>query len=880
VLLLAAVLVGAAAAPSAQAKRVRVFVVGPRIDLSWLDTRAHFHDKLFALFDRHLRTGSAPPVQRGAQDVASALLGPEDPGHPSGTARDLVVLPEDLGLMASFTGVLGVPARYSQAGLTGAIAGLLASYAPQAAYYEAQFPALAQRPFPPTRLLGIALTDTFASVAVETFSELADKYDVYLEAGIDMAQDWKVVCINKANFVAGAAHAPCAEENPAKVAALRAPDAPGRTYAYEATTDRMSNMALVFDPDGRLVSRQVKTYITPTELPGQLDLMPGPVSGGLTALPTPVGTLGFVTSKDAWMPDVIAKLDQAHVDVLVQPEFFVGDTVKPLGMWAPDNLKASGYSDLLRAPSFEAMALSSMTGNVFEFSADAQQGIAEKPRAIASAAAGLVGQAPAPGLSAVGRWVVQDPMAADEPIVQRRRRLAAAGEKLLPTGPACARPDEAGPCRGGQVEDVVFRDVDVGETRPYRRARMRRRGRTPFARSRALSRSRFGQRNVALAARGGSVFAAFEERRPVGGELTDQVYLVRSRDGGAHWSRRVRPTGRGPGSAAEWWPSVSVGPDGTVWVAWQDDSTKTPRVYFSRLTNGGRSFAPAVAVDATAPSRSGQLKPAIAALGPGRAAIAWIDERDRFADEVDLPQANVYFATVGPSGAARAVRLDNAAAASDLAKTLDNDWAPSIAADGDRVAVAWLDFRAYDWDVVSRASTDDGASFGPVKAVNDTPASRESLEDTPRVAIGPDGPLVAFTDYRKRADTDTDLSPHQLYDTFVAAPGGANRRVDQHGAEQVSTFAPSIALLPGGDALVAWQDAGGARGAADIYIARVPRGQGAGRAVRVDDTGSRGWNQWRPALTMARGRVLAAWEDERDGPAQIYFSRARPRRIR
>src|SRR5207244_13544035 len=115
-------------------------------------------------------------------------------------------------------------------------------------------------------------------------------------------------------------------------------------------------------------------------------------------------------------------------------------------------------------------------------------------------------------------------------------------------------------------------------------------------------------------------------------------------------------------------------------------------------------------------------------------------------------------------------------------------------------------------------------SFGPLRPVNDTPASRESLEQSPRAVIGPDGPLVAFTDYRKRADTDTDLSPHQLYDTFVAAPGGANRRVDPHGAAQVPTFAPAIAMLPGGDALVAWQDM--ARGDGDIYVARVRRGAG------------------------------------------------------
>ena len=84
----------------------------------------------------------------------------------------------------------------------------------------------------------------------------------------------------------------------------------------------------------------MKTYLTPPELgpaEGQLglDLVPGAVSDGLGAVRTPVGTLGFATSKDAWMPDVAQKLDQRHVDLLVQPEWFVGNGVRPEGMWTP-----------------------------------------------------------------------------------------------------------------------------------------------------------------------------------------------------------------------------------------------------------------------------------------------------------------------------------------------------------------------------------------------------------------------------------------------------------------------------------------------------------------------------------------------------------------
>ena len=57
------------------------------------------------------------------------------------------------------------------------------------------------------------------------------------------------------------------------------------------------------------------------------------------------------------MPDVVAKLDAAGVDLLVQPELFLDDTVRNMGMWSPDNIKAAGYSAVLRSPGIDAMLL-------------------------------------------------------------------------------------------------------------------------------------------------------------------------------------------------------------------------------------------------------------------------------------------------------------------------------------------------------------------------------------------------------------------------------------------------------------------------------------------------------------------------------------------
>jgi hypothetical protein len=785
------------------------------------------------------------------------------------------VWPESVGLFAALTGERGRPGR-TAGSLEGAIVSIIGSYAPQNAYYSSRYPHLSGR-FPPTRLLALSLTDTFGRTVLEPFAEMADRYDTYLEVGVDLAQDWQVVCADRETF--DEPRLECDEENPGKVLQLRDPGEPTRDYAYEATTDRPSVMALVFDPRGRLVGKRIKSYIVPTELgpsEGQLglDLVPGSTSGrssDVRPLHTPVGTLGFVTSKPAWMPDVVQKLDQQHVDVLLQPEFFVGDLVLANGrMWSPDTLLASGYHDVLRHPSLESLVLAEMVGGVFSFYADAQQHIAVKPRRRGGLPGFLVGQPRHAGLVQVMPWVVRDPARRGEPFAARRRRLGEAGRKLSPgSGVRCPDPAVPGPCEDGHVEGVLWRDVTVGRTRPYRRFR-RRRARTRFTRSRAVRRGRRPQRNAAVAIRGNRGVIAYEERR----RGRDQVLLVRTRNGGRTWSRPVRPTGRPRGATDEWWPAVAVGARGRVSVAWVDRSSGRERVYHARSRSSGRRFGPPRPIDPAAPGGTAQWRPALAAGRGETVHAAWIDERTRHSDG-GLPQAGLWYSRVIGGVPEPARRLDGGAP-EPLATKMDNAWAPSVAARGNGVLVAWVDFRRYDWDVLSRLSRDGGRTFGPQTTVNSTPAKDEALNDTPRAAFAGRTPLVAWTDWRKRDSAS--LRPHQQYDTYLAAPGGPNRQVDPFGGRQRSTFWPALCGLANGDALVAFQDA--STGQNDVRIVRMRRGGRRGRTRRVDDAGRRGGNAWRPQLACARDRVVAVWEDERDGPALIYAARARIRRVR
>ena len=842
---------------------MRVFAMNPKLDLAWLESRESYRGKLLALSDKTLRGGGAPRIQDGADDVGSNLRGPSDPDRPVDTARDLVVWPEDVGLFAALTGPRAAPARASGS-LEGAILTLVGLYGPQNEYYTQKHPELANRPLP-VRTLTLSLTDTFGRAVIETSAEMAIRHRAWLEMGVNMAQDWQVVCTDREAF--NSASPPrlpggqlCQEENSNKVAQLRDPFEPDRDYAYEAVGSDTANMALLFDPSGRLVSRQKKQYLTEFEVPGQLDLVPGEVSGGLTAVRTPVGTLGFVTSKDSWMPDVQDKLDQAHVDLLVQPEFFVDNTLSQPGMWNPDVLLASGYHNVLRHPSMETMVMPEATGAVFNFDADAQTHFAVKPRTSKAKAGAMAGQPAAPGLVSVAPWVIPDP--AEAPLKQRRDRLREAARAIEPgSGVACADPGRAAPCENGHWEGVVWRDVEVDRRPSYRRYR----GpvqRTAFSPARPVAPSKNAQRNAAMAVHGTNAVLAYEERRG----KRDQVFLVRSSDSGRTWSKPVRPTGRRAGAFDEWWPAVALGPKGRATVAWVDRASNRERVYFAQSQNGGRTWGRARPLDASAPGSAAQWRPALAHGRGDLVHAAFVDERELSADDA-LPQAHLFYTRIRGGKPEPARRLDQGDP-DPLAARVDHSWAPRVSARGDRVLVTWLDFVRYDWDVFARDSSDGGASFADQRDVNDTPADDEALNASPEAALGGTKPFVAWTDWRKRSSAaDT---AHQQYDVFVASPGAKNVQADRHGARPASTFSPSICATRGDDALVAYQDA--SRGQNDVYAVHLRGGTKRGTARRVDDVGDRGGNAWRPRLGCWGDRVIAAWEDERDGPAQVYSS--------
>lgn len=327
------------------------------------------------------------------------------------------------------------------------------------------------------------------------------------------------------------------------------------------------------------------------------------------------------------------------------------------------------------------------------------------------------------------------------------------------------------------------------------------------------------QTNVDVAALKRRVYVAWEER---GG-----VRTAISRDAGKTFSR---PRYRGAGAA----PSVSIGRGNALWLAYERSDGKVV------AAEGGGRAQPVAA-------RGGlQRQPDIAALDSDGAYVVWIDD-----------QAGL-FGAYGAIFGDVAERLDQGPAV-PAAAAVDNAAAPSVAANGKQVLVAWTDGRTGRPDVYSRTSEDRGESFQPQIRVNDTPEGAPAANDAPQAAQLRGDPFVIWTDSRDGVPS---------YDVFGARPAQRNQRLDGDGTVRADAVAPAAAELPSGRVALAWQSNRGPT--ADIAMRVVANGA----RRRVDDVRSRPVNSSRPSIAaLGEDAVIVAWEDDREGQSNVFYRR-------
>jgi hypothetical protein len=860
-----------------------MFAVGHKQQISDAVTYQSYHDKMAAMMDAGF-PGRAGLVQAGVDDVASHLA-PVDPAAPPDA---LVVFPEDTGLLAAFIGTRGATAR-QQTGSTLAIVYLVTSYDPQIQYYQTQFPGQ-----PLIRYLVLALTDTFYRAVYETFRELAMTHGVYLAVGTNMAPARRVE----------------EADEPALVAQLRDPDEPGRTYAYEAVAPFAPNTTLVFAPDGEVLvadgsggtlrapsetagvirGSTDKAYLVPIEQPppgtlAGLSLSFNPVRNQ-EVLDTPVGRLAIVISKDAWMVDVNDRYVAKGANVILQPEAF-DSWAFTTTEWSPDVFREGGLANLQKNPEWVTNIDPDLTGNLFEITFDGQTSIIGRKQKLdpgpLSETNAWIGQNPDTALRAVAPWIDPDPGIANPGMTLAARRAALVDDGVLlrpDSSTPCPTPLSVGACRNGYRESVVWADVDVPTTATSTAPDLTRELPPVFgaaARASGPESTPVEQHAPRIAARGRHVYVVWHESQGAGSSIKMGV----SHDSGITWMPPAFVSDNLPGSVTELNPAIAVR-GGRVFVVWQEymhrGDDDTGRIMMARYSGRPRKVGFDVRVDDL--DDSGKWMPTIAFLG-SKPIVAWIDERDLGPE--GEPFEHVYAARgfTGGVGFAPPVRVDGGTPV-DLSSHLDNKWAPSIAANKRQLFIAWADFRRYAWEIFSSSSFDKGLSYVSNVRVDNAPTAVERIHERPSAAIDRDGTIhVAWTDLRSR-QPDTNVFYARSTDSGVTfspnvAIDDSKVGFDANTDTPSNQWSPSLAVQDG-RLFVAWQD--NRLGNNDIFFTRsFDAGQHFLDDERVDDTGTGSSEQSRPSLAIggrgAKRTCYVAWEDSRNGDRDIYVA-ARP----
>lgn len=368
---------------------------------------------------------------------------------------------------------------------------------------------------------------------------------------------------------------------------------------------------------------------------------------------------------------------------------------------------------------------------------------------------------------------------------------------------------------------------------------------------------------AAAPGRDGTVYVAWVEHR---GAQAD-VWL-------SHFDPDERPLGRparvnpNAGEATSWHgdpPTLTVAPDGTVYIGWtarDERAAQASTLYLSASRDGGRSFGPPSKVnDDEKPCVHGMHS--LAVSGDGRVYVTWLDERDIERKEADPSTAPshmhtesnrvVYFASSADGGRTFSPNRRVAAEACPCCKT-------SLAVGGDgRVYLAWRQVLPGNFRHIAVASTNDGGqSFSPPAIVSD---DRWEIQGCPV-----SGPALAAAGGSLRVlwYTAGEAGRPGLY-WSESSDGGRTFGPRQTLAETGGRGTPALLKGAGGGFIAVWE---GSEGATPVTLMAGLNGDG--RPTEPSTLASGGAL---PAAAEAGGQVFVAYIGGGEGDHAVWLRR-------
>ncbi len=282
---------------------------------------------------------------------------------------------------------------------------------------------------------------------------------------------------------------------------------------------------------------------------------------------------------------------------------------------------------------------------------------------------------------------------------------------------------------------------------------------------------------------------------------------------------------------------------GAVAVAWEDNRSGTPRCSVAIRPAAAAAFQPEIALDA------GECyEPTVVTLGQGRFMAAW------------EAGGNVH-ARVLPSG--KPLRLSEAEAAQ-----------ATLASAGGSVYAAWAEQAGRYKRIVVAALAVDGDRLvlrgaRPVEAA--LPTDEQAW---PALAVTGSGEVVVAWEDRRDLHTVPLASRGNAGLDFTAPVRLTDQksgRVNGLGAGQ-GAMRPTLASWGDKDAVAVWLDKRDFLSGYDVYAAFDPGLPRVAPNVRVQDSFGDNIAQWHARVVAGAGRLLAVWDDARDGTSDVWLA--------
>ncbi|MBN2464054.1 hypothetical protein JXD38_00315, partial [candidate division WOR-3 bacterium] len=356
-----------------------------------------------------------------------------------------------------------------------------------------------------------------------------------------------------------------------------------------------------------------------------------------------------------------------------------------------------------------------------------------------------------------------------------------------------------------------------------------------------------GDPSSAMRPEGQAVFC-WEDRRDIG---NSDLFAQRFAAAGARLGDNFRisdSTAGGDQSMSGAW----IAPNGMALLAWDDRRFGLTGDIFVQLLNpDGSPLDTNFRVNDDPVGAANQYEPAVSGDSSGRFVVAWMDGRGG-GGPMDW---NIFCQRLDSQGQRLGANIQVTTEGSV-------QWTPDVSCGpGGEFVVTWDDGRNGNWDVYGQRYSADGSPRGQNFKVNDDSGSNDQRSSG--VAVNFYGEFVVVWADRRNGQDDVyarrfDAGGNPLGASFVLNDVADGSQID-----------PAIRARPDGGYWAAWSD--GRSGNTDVYCQRLERnGSKVGANFRINDDEGSALQRCSSIGMDANGLICVAWEDERNGPSDIY----------